>query len=78
MNENVNMKIKRNSDVLMYSITEPCDDYGAPMSNDCQGCGCAQAHARRSISLDYPDMDKAANGNEILLIYRLPRRPNER
>jgi hypothetical protein len=46
-------EVKRNLDVLMYSMMEPCDDCGAPMRNDCQACGSAQAHARRSISLEY-------------------------
>jgi hypothetical protein len=41
------------SDVLMCLMMEPCDDCGAPMSNDCQACGCAQAHVRLSISLEY-------------------------
>jgi hypothetical protein len=64
MNMNMKMDIKmhtqmkRNLDVVMYSMMEPCDDCGAPMSNDCQACGSAQAHARRSISLEYLHKNK--------------------
>jgi hypothetical protein len=66
MNMNMNMKtdikmnkkMKRNLDVLVYSMMEPCDDCGAPMSNDCQACGSAQAHARRSISLEHLHKNK--------------------
>jgi hypothetical protein len=70
MNENVKMKMsmkidikmnkkmKRNLDILIYSMMEPCDDRGAPMSNDCQACDCAQTHARQSISLEYLHKNK--------------------
>jgi hypothetical protein len=58
MNMKTNKKMKRNLDVLMYSMTGPCDDCGAPMSNDYQACGSAQVHARRSISLEYLHKDK--------------------
>jgi hypothetical protein len=49
MDMKMNKKVKKNLDVLMYSMTEPCDDCGAPMSNDFQAWGSAQAHVRRSI-----------------------------
>jgi hypothetical protein len=39
-------------------MMEPCDDRGAPMGNDCQPCGDAQAHVRLSISLEYLHKDK--------------------
>jgi hypothetical protein len=42
----------------MYSMMEPGDDCGAPMSNDSQRCGAAQAGGRLSISLEYMHKDK--------------------
>jgi hypothetical protein len=58
MDMKTHKKMKRNLDVLMYSMMEPCDDRDAPMSNHCQACGCAHAHARQSISLEYLHKNK--------------------
>jgi hypothetical protein len=37
----------------MLPMIEPGDHCGAPMSNNCQTCGSAQARVRRLISLEY-------------------------
>jgi hypothetical protein len=58
---------------------ESGDHYKAPMSNDCRACGSAQAHVRQSISSDYLLTTRidAANRNQMLSIFWLPRRPNQ-
>jgi hypothetical protein len=49
------------------------------MGNDCQACGPAQAHVRQSISSEYLLTTRidAANRNQMLSIFWLPRRPNQ-
>jgi hypothetical protein len=61
------------SNVLMLPM-EPGDHCRAPMSNDCQACGSAQAHMRQSIPWEYPPRTKidAANTKQMLSISGYP------
>jgi hypothetical protein len=45
-------------DVSILPMMEPGDHCAAPMSNDCQTCGCAHTDGRRSVSLEYLHKDK--------------------
>jgi hypothetical protein len=60
-------------------MMEPSDDCGAPMSNDCQPCGHAQAHVRLSISLEHlhKDKDGGRKWERDVVDLLVTRRPNQ-